>query len=59
MNKLFTLLLLFGLTCVLTAEAQDDFPLQFAYSDGTIIPDGTVLTLTTAGVDMIFERVGE
>lgn len=51
MNKLFTLLLL-GLTCVFTAKAQDDFPLQFAYSDGTIIPDGTVLTLDEAEEDI-------
>lgn len=52
MKKLFTLLLLFGLTSVLTAEAQDDFPLQFAYSDGTLIPDGTVLTLDDAEEDI-------
>lgn len=52
MKKLFTLLLLFGLTCAFTAKAQDDFPLQFAYSDGTIIPDGTVLTLDDAEEDI-------
>ena len=49
MKKLFTLFA--GLTAALALQAQDDFPLQFAYSDGTVIPDGTTLTLTEAETD--------
>ena len=52
MKKLYTLLFITGLASVLTLKAQDDFPLQFAYSDGTIIPDGTVLTLDDAEEDI-------
>ena len=45
MRKHITLLLI-GLASALVAAAQDDFPLQFAYSDGTVIPDGTTLQLS-------------
>ena len=49
MKKFFTLFM--GLVAVMAAQAQSDFPLQFADKDGNIIADGTVLNLTTAEVD--------
>ena len=49
MKKIFTLC--FGLMAALAVQAQDDFPLQFAYSDGTIIPDGTTLNLSEYEAD--------
>ena len=49
MKKIFTLFM--GLVAVMAAQAQSDFPLQFADKDGNIIADGTVLNLTTAEVD--------
>ena len=44
MKKIFTLFM--GLVAALAAQAQSDFPLQFADKDGNIIADGTVLNLT-------------
>lgn len=49
MKKIFTLFM--GLVAVMAAQAQSDFPLQFADKDGNIIADGTVLNLTTAEKD--------
>lgn len=44
MKKLFTLCL--GLIAALAVQAQSESPIQFAYQDGTIIPDGTTISLT-------------
>jgi hypothetical protein len=49
MKKIFTLFA--GLVAALAVQAQSDFPLQFAYKDGNIIADGSVLNLTTAEQD--------
>lgn len=49
MRKLFTLC--FGLIAALAAQAQSDFPLQFADKDGNIIADGTVLNITDIVTD--------
>lgn len=49
MKKIFTLFM--GLVAVMAAQAQSDFPLQFADKDGNIIADGSVLNLTTAEKD--------
>ena len=49
MKKLFTLCL--GLVATLAAQAQSDFPVQFADKDGNIIADGTTLNLNEYKAD--------
>lgn len=52
MKKFFTLCL--GLMAAFAAQAQNEFPVQFADKDGNVIADGTELNLTNAIFDEDF-----